>query len=216
LSYYRIFVWIVWIVLVSILVVGCGGKNKSFTLPQDTDLAVAGWNQPMHKWENVSGYLPKDLSLVSKDVLLELDKILEKELADQNINQYKGKFVVDQCKEIVLYEGDKQKLTGQKYWVKVGQCLKTDYLLIPQLLVWQERTGGEWASEQPAKVEFYLYLLDVENKTIASSFHFEKEQKGLTENLLKLPEFVKRKGRWIPAKQLAREGINTGLSELGL
>ena len=47
-------------------------------------------------------------------------------------------------------------------------------------------------------------------------FHFDETQKALTDNLLDLNKFVQRKGEWVEADVLAKEGIEAGLRELGL
>jgi hypothetical protein len=67
-----------------------------------------------------------------------------------------------------------------------------------------------------ARVEFYLFLLNVQKERVASVFHFNQEQAALSENVFTFPRFVERGGQWITAEQLAREGIIQGLEELGL
>jgi hypothetical protein len=95
-------------------------------------------------------------------------------------------------------------------------CLGVDYLLVPQLLYWQERDGSEVAVREPAAVVLDLFLVDVNAGTIAARYHFDEEQLSLTENMLEADKFVKRKGKWITATELAREGISRGVKELGL
>jgi hypothetical protein len=123
---------------------------------------------------------------------------------------------VNQCREVVLHEARNRGLTGLQYWTRVGRCVPTDYLLVPQLLKWQDRVGGEWGVKQPAWVVLDLYLINVAKAEVAGRYHFDREQESLSENLLSIGSFLKRGGKWIEASELAEEGLTQGLQELGL
>ena len=94
----------------------------------------------------------------------------------------------------------------------MGRCLPADYLLVPQVLRWKEFEGGG----NPASVVLDLYLIDVKNERLVSRFHFDETQKALTDNLLDIGKYMRRKGEWVNADVLAKEGIEAGLREMGL
>lgn len=68
---------------------------------------------------------------------------------------------------------------------------------------------------RPAAIVMDMYLIEVASGKVRR-FHFEEEQQGLAENLLSGGRFLKRKGRWLTARDIAEEGMNAGLKELGL
>ena len=94
----------------------------------------------------------------------------------------------------------------------MGRCLPADFILVPQVLYWKDFGGGG----NPASVVLDLFLLDVKGERVVARYHFDETQKALTDNLLDLGKFVRRKGEWIEADALAKEGIEAGLSEMGL
>ena len=195
---------------------GCAPKTQVEPLPREASLAVAGFSIPDSSRELFPESKLPSLTTVDQKVLHSLDQIMETELETRERKKFRGLALVRQCREIVLQENPEERLSALRYWSLVGRCIPADYLLVPQLFDWQERQGGEWGTEQPARVVFDLYLLDVRNQEIENRFHFEQEQQPLFENLLSLASFLKRHGRWISAKDLAREGIVQGIRELGL
>jgi hypothetical protein len=58
--------------------------------------------------------------------------------------------------------------------------------------------------------------MDVQGQSLVSRYHFEETQQTLADNLLEFSKFVERKGKWITAEDLAREGLYQGIKELGL
>jgi hypothetical protein len=177
---------------------------------------VAGFSQPCHEWEMLAGCLPETLDEVVRKTFQELNVILREELQDHGVESFKGQALVKQCQEIVLQEQEGQPFSSLEYWTTVGQCLPVDFLLIPQVFEWREREGGEWGVDQPARVVLDLYLVDVRQKKLLDRFHFEREQQALSENLFNVKRFFQRQGRWVTAFDLAREGLDQGLTELGL
>jgi hypothetical protein len=116
---------------------------------------------------------------------------------------------------VVLAEQERSRISALEYWKKVGTCMAVDYLLVPFAFTWEERQGGEWGVEQPASVTFDLYLIRVDDGTV-KRFHFEERQQALTENILDADKFFRRSGKWVSARELARDGIRQALEDLGL
>ena len=81
---------------------------------------------------------------------------------------------------------------------------------------WRERVGSEIGSTNPASVDFVLYLIDVRTGGLVKQFHFDETQQTLASNILDAKKFVDRNGRWLSAMELAQEGLQKGLAELGL
>jgi len=204
------------LVLLGFALAGCARKPVPFEMPEKAELAVSPFTQPDQRHEMLSGYVQETQHRADPKVLQALDRILRQELASRKDQAYRSGAQVEQCREIVLYENEPAELDGLTYWSLVGRCLPTEYLLVPQLISWRARQGGKWGADVAARVEFYLFLLNVQKERVASVFHFNQEQAALSENVFTFPRFVERGGQWITAEQLAREGIIQGLEELGL
>lgn len=197
---------------------GCASKKPSrVTSKLEGTIAVAAFSQPRHEWEVLGGYYYlKDSSLIGSEVMDKLNALLAQALEQHGLEYDLGPNQVRQCREYVLYKQRVQSMKASQIWARIGNCLSVEYLLIPQIFTWHERKGGEYGVESPAKVVFDLILFDVAKKKVIRTFRFEEEQKALSENILNIFRFFQRKGRWIKAEKLAREGINQGLEELGL
>ena len=73
-----------------------------------------------------------------------------------------------------------------------------------------ERRGGNLAVERPAGVSFHIHLFDRDN-VLKRVYVYEETQQALSENVLGIGKFLRRKARWVTARELAEEGISNGL-----
>ncbi len=69
----------------------------------------------------------------------------------------------------------------------------------------QERRGGNFSVERPASVGFHVHFFD--RNGLEKVYVFDETQQPLLENLFRIFTFFKRKGTWITAADLAREGV---------
>ena len=84
------------------------------------------------------------------------------------------------------------------------------------LYEWRERDGSAIGAAKPAKVVMDIYVVDVRNEALISRSHFDETQSALSSNLLEADKFFKRGGKWITAHDLAQEGMEKAVKELGL
>ena len=61
-----------------------------------------------------------------------------------------------------------------------------------------------------------FFLLKVDDGTLMNRSIFEEKQVGLTENLLTVGSFFKRKGAWVTAEDLSVDGMRKAIKDLGL
>ncbi len=198
-----------------LLLEGCAPKQPALFQDQDRVLAVASFEQPKQNWELLAGY-PAAQKVLEEEILQELDLLLEHNLQERGHQQFLKPEKVLECKRQITREYERTKLSALQFWNKVGNCLKADFLLIPHLFQWRERQGKEWGVQAPARVHFDLYLLDIRRQELVDRYKFDQEQQALSQNLLQLRRFFQRGGKWITARQLADEGIEQALQELGL
>ncbi|MEW5774366.1 MAG: hypothetical protein AB1916_12670 [Thermodesulfobacteriota bacterium] len=200
-----------------LLLPACSGRKAPRAAAKVSGtLAVAAFTQPRYDWELLAGYIPDNAQLVEPQVLRDLDARLDAFLdANKQLSAIPAR-LTRQCQEIAVYEQKGSRSSALKYWLEVGRCMGADSLLVPQLVYWAERDGSEMSVRSAAAVILDLYLVDVKGQALAGRFHFDETQLSLTENLLDAGKFMKRGGKWITAGQLAGEGIEKGLTEIGL
>jgi hypothetical protein len=177
------------------------------------NIAVAAFTSPKYNWELLAGYLPEEGKGVKQEVLSRLDDALGQALRAHGVKVSSTPAATRQCQEIVVFErAGKSRESAWAYWLNVGRCLPADFILVPQVLHWHELEGGG----NPASVVMDLFLLDVKAERVAARYHFDETQKALTDNLLDMGKFIRRKGEWVEADTLAKEGLEAGLREMGL
>ncbi|WP_147820856.1 hypothetical protein [Salidesulfovibrio onnuriiensis] len=200
------------------LLAGCGTPRPQATAPRpEGTLAIAGFTNPTNSWQLLAGYVPKEgAKPLSQEILLRLDGTLQDTLNAHGVVGYKPAAITRQCQDIVVFEEvGVPRMSAFKYWLGVGKCMAVEYLLVPQVIEWDERQGGDMGVEAPAAVVLDFFLINVKDETMIRA-HFSETQESLTENIFKAKSFFKRGGKWVTAHELASEGIDQKLTELGL
>jgi hypothetical protein len=98
-------------------------------------------------------------------------------------------------------------LTDRDIYVRIGETLSAEGVLGGHVYRWREREGTDYAASRPASVAFDLYLMSAGDGAILWKARFDKSQISLSENLLDIQTFVKAKGRWMTAGELAEIGL---------
>jgi len=96
----------------------------------------------------------------------------------------------------------------------LGETHAVDAILVGYLFHFKERVGARYSVESPASVSFSLFLVRVADGRILWRGIFEETQQALSENILKLGIFIKRKARWITAREMAAEGLENLISTI--
>ncbi|MGQ9646478.1 MAG: hypothetical protein ACUVWO_08090, partial [Thermodesulfobacteriota bacterium] len=98
--------------------------------------------------------------------------------------------------------------------IQIGKALNADFVLIGTLFLFEERIGSSLGVERPASVSFDLHLFRLRDGKMVWLGKFDETQKPLSENLLKIGSFVRRKGAWLTAAELASVGMDELLRKL--
>jgi hypothetical protein len=78
---------------------------------------------------------------------------------------------------------------------------------------YQERQGGNFSVNRPASAGFHTHLF--EGKVLVQTVVFDETQQALSENVLRLPAFIRRGGKWITVGELSREGVQKAIDAFG-
>jgi len=92
---------------------------------------------------------------------------------------------------------------------KIGKSFSSDAVLFGYIYRWRERIGTEYGVKSPASVAFDLHLVSTDTGSILWKDSFKKTQLSLSENLLDLATFIKSRGKWLTAKELANIGLTS-------
>ncbi len=104
----------------------------------------------------------------------------------------------------LLYRGEEK--TPRDLAMELGRNLNADYVMVGLVWRYQERKGSPMGVESPASVAFSLFLVKVENGSLAWKSTFDKTQTSLSENLFDAPMFFKKGLKWLTAEELAAYG----------
>jgi hypothetical protein len=98
--------------------------------------------------------------------------------------------------------------------IESGRLLGADAVMIGHIYRFKERIGTTYSVVSPASVAFDLHLIGVSNGRVLWSGHVDETQRSLSENLFEIGSFIKRKGEWVTADDLATSGLNDLLIKL--
>ncbi len=197
-------------------IVSCAPKKNALFFSPGKTLAVVPIECPSLPSEVITGYLLNGQASVPESTLKKLNNFLLKELVSHCSLKIISPHLIRQCKEILLKREQNSFSDPIAFWSKVGRCIPSDYILVPQILEFRERQGGDWGVFVPAKVVLAMNLIDTAKGTLVSSYLFKEEQTPLMQNLLEIGKFLRRGGKWVTALELAEEGIKQALRHLHL
>lgn len=100
----------------------------------------------------------------------------------------------------------KPKIYYRDIAIDVGRILGADTVMVGVISQYADRGGSEWATDSPSTVSFSVDLLSTKDGSVIWGTSFTETQKPLFDNLFEIKKFVKRKGKWITADEMAKEG----------
>lgn len=99
---------------------------------------------------------------------------------------------------------------------EAGKSTSSDAVFFGYIYRWRERVGKKYGVASPASIAFDLHLISPENGSILWKGSFNKTQLSLSENLLDLSTFIRSRGTWLTARELAQIGLEKLIGNLSL
>ncbi len=217
---YKILPYSAMTVLLACALAGCAQKRSSTAdvprlLSSSYKISVAPFTQPTNPSQLITGQIPEEQGRIAKDALESLDLQLREALMTKTKRQY-----VFIPRQNLPKDWTSAYSTGQPSalgrWVEYGKKHGAMYLLIPQVLDWHERQGSQAGVTSSAHVRVEFYLVNINDQNAINRSTFEEKQVGLVDNLLGVADFVRRKGQWVTAQDLAVDGMAKAVKDLGL
>ncbi|HUL37786.1 MAG TPA: hypothetical protein VLW47_08870 [Thermodesulfobacteriota bacterium] len=100
------------------------------------------------------------------------------------------------------------ELTPLRSSIRLGKTLSVDFIFVGVLFRFVERIGSSIGVEKPASVGFDVHLIRMRDEKMVWIGKFDETQQPLSENLLKMGSFVRRKGSWLTAEELSSVGLD--------
>ncbi len=97
---------------------------------------------------------------------------------------------------------------------KLAKRFKVKLVMAGAVFEYRSREGSSIGVEKPAAVSFSLHLIDGETGRVLWRDKYYESQKPLSEDITNIGKFIKRSGKWVTARRLAYDGMNTLLDEL--
>ncbi|MBI5192862.1 MAG: hypothetical protein HZA08_05410 [Nitrospirae bacterium] len=116
-------------------------------------------------------------------------------------------------------DGTKEKLTSDgKLDADVIKLIRdktgADAVLTGIITRFEEREGGPVGVKKPASVGFEVNLISTNDGTVLWKGVYAETQKPLLEDVSLMPDFIKRKGKWLTAEELTKSGAEKVLQAI--
>ena len=98
--------------------------------------------------------------------------------------------------------------------IRIGKELNADFISVGNLFRFEERIGSSLGVEKPASVGFDIHIFRVNDGVEVWKGKFDETQKPLSDDLLQIGTFFRRKASWVTAEELAADGLNEMLKKL--
>lgn len=185
------------------------------SLSPSYSIAVAPFTQPISTSQLIMGEIPKDQGRIAPEMLPSLDRALRDVLLTETKRHYTFVPRHMPLPDKMRYH-DSNQPQALSAWAAFAKGLKTDLLLVPQVLNWHQREGSRAGVTRPAHVRVEFFLINAQQGTILDRSVYDVEQTSLTSNLLEIGEFFKRQAGWATADELAREGMVKAIKDMTL
>ena len=181
-----------------VLLSACQSHIEAPPLPlPDLRVGIAPFTQPTQATELLAGFVPEAQSRIPAEAAQELDDALAARL-ERTGRRYS--FLSPGVVQGPLLEDGQGRRSALATWVQRAKEADMDVLLVPQVIDWRERVGGETGVVSPAAVVIDYFLVDArDDGALLQRSHYAVQQQALAENLLTIKAFLQRGGKWVSA-----------------
>ena len=202
-------------VLCFALLSGCQkDEGQSRFIMPDLVVAIAPFTQPTQTSELLSGFIPEGQEEIPFEKLAALDTLFHSKLHGQN---HKFVFLSQADIDSPMAKDERGRRNALVTWAERAMKAGADMIVVPHIVELQERVGGSAGVISAASVNMDIYLIDARKPyTLLQRSHFAEEQQPLANDLTKIGSFFRRGGKWVSDIELAGEGMDKAVEEMGL
>jgi len=159
--------------------------------------------------------------LLSNGVSAQLDASLRRELTDELIDLLDLQTSLEVVNTAAPAETVRamdavsaMREAERKKAVEFGKRLAVDAVLFGVIERYNEATGGRFGSNDPASVNFTLWLLNPQTSDVLWTAVYDKRERPLSENLFRLPQEMKSGVGYESSAKLIKTGFSQAVSAL--
>ena len=198
------------------LFAGCEKRTEQEQLIMpDIVVAVAPFTQPAQTLELLSGFIPEGQTAVSEETLSQLDDAFRAKLNSRKDHSYV--FIERAALDRDMVRDARGRKSALETWAALARKSGAHMIIVPQIIELHERVGSKAGVLSAASVNEDFYLIDARGPAaLIHRTHFAEEQIPLSSDITRISTFFRRGGGWVSAAELAAEGMDKTVRELGL
>ncbi len=129
------------------------------------------------------------------------------------VNQLRAKTGLDVTLMPELNKKDADALSNYSGVMPLEGYNLKEAFLIGRIFHYKDRKGGNYSVSEPSRVAFDMKIIRISDGHVLFYCEFNETQKPLLNNILNIGSFMKRKGRWVEAEEMALKAIDDALEE---
>lgn len=110
-----------------------------------------------------------------------------------------------------LAVASKKSVSERDLALEMGRKTGADGVITGCVYRLEERVGANYSAEKAASAAFDAALIRVADGSVLWSARFDEAQKPLSENLLDMSSFLKRRGTWVTVSDFAKDALTKKL-----
>lgn len=205
-------------ILSSLFTSACFKEENITLLPMPLIIAVAPFNQPVYDAQLLAGYIPSEQSKIDSVTMAQYDALFKEKL-EKTHREYI--FLSHNDLQIDVQTDSKGRKNVLSTWAKLAENVGAEFIIVPQILDFEERKGEAIRVQTPARLlaDFYLIRVKSQNTETLDGFlqtrSYYKEISYIDYNLnYDSPRISSRQKE--PVVTFAKEAMNKAIREFHL
>ena len=197
---------------------GCAKQEQYELLPMPLVIAVAPMNQPVYDAQLLAGYIPSGQSAIDSGALGQYNALFKEKL---NKTKRKYIFLTNKDLQVSVQTDSKGRSNVLSTWAQLAQKVGADFILVPQVLDFEERVGDTTNVRRPARLIMDFYLIrakhpetDSPDGFLQTRSHY-KEQSSIVSNINSDRDYVSSRQKE-PVITFANEAMNRAIRDFHL
>lgn len=207
---------ITYTLVLSLFFIACSKNVEIPSLP--LVIAVAPFNQPTDTAHLLAGYLPKQQGTANIESLREFDAIFREKLEK---TQHTFIFLKENELPTELIKDSRNRQNPLTTWARLAQKHKADYIIVPQVLEFEELTKDRTDVRSPASLTTDTYFIRATHPETKSTDGFLQDRSHYKIHNPLTPDIFSKSDSISPAqrrsiKEFAKESMTRSIRDFYL
>jgi len=149
----------------ALIISACSKQDDIPLLPMPLIIAVAPFNQPVDTEQLLAGYIPSEQRLIDSGTKAQYNALFKEKLEK---TQREYIFLSEADLNVDVQKDSKGRTNVLSTWAKLAQKVGADFIIVPQILDFEERIGDPTYVRRPARLITDFYLIRAEDPETGS------------------------------------------------